>query len=483
MNSVQSETNFHRTSPTHWWKILPIRNGVLNASAVAFGSVMGTIGSIIVVRTLTPESYGAYSYYLWLAGVLGMVGTLAIPMALTKIVSELRGRGQEREAYALAQSVAFGLLVLNLLASLILAILAINAPAPQRTYLLIIATILGPHALFAVFRASLLGGERYTSASVATTVASILQLTLIIGVHAMGWGAPGFLAAVLSAKIVQGVGLSLAFRHMVGRSIKAVAINLPSRATLWSYLAFCLPATLSLPVSYFSERSEVFFLARYHGLSQVGYYSLAFTVFVTFLDLGWALMNGFFPAISRDYGASEWDGIQQKIQHGLMLASIYAIPLSFGGWAILRSLFTLLYGSKMLPAVPVAQLLFVGLLPGVVAKLLVATLSAAGGVWLIVSIVVFVSAVNVAFDLLLIPPFGTIGGAFAATTSQVIFAALLLIAAERMYGVKIPVPLLARVVMIGALTSFALPVLTQSWLTGFWGMATSIALVVYPFEN
>jgi O-antigen/teichoic acid export membrane protein len=476
IDAEYSAPDLSRTRPVHWWKILAIRNGLLNAAANATTAATGALGSIVIVRTLTPETYGAFSYYLWLAGILWTIGTLAFPLALTKIISELRGRGQEQEAYALAQWVALTLFAVNLLLGAVLVVIAMHASSPQRMYLLIIAAILGPNALFAVFRSSLLGDERYAPAAITTIIASFLQLALIFYTYLAGWGAVGFLAAVLSPKVIQGIGLFVVFRRMVARVARSNTLRLPSSATLRTYLAFCIPATLTMPVSIFFDRSEVFFLDKFSGLDQVGFYNLAYTVFSMFLTLGGALMAGFYPAISRDYGASDWEPIQEKVHQAFLLASVYAVPLTFGGWATIDGLLALLYGSKMLPSVPVAQLLFVGLLPGVTANLLVATLSASGGIWLIATLVVVVSVINIVLDLLLIPQFGAVGGALSVTLSQAVYAALLLVAALRIYRVKFPGYTLARILVVGVLTTYLLPAVTQNVLTGIWGLGTSVVL-------
>ena len=476
IDSVSSSPNLIRTRPVHWWEILAIRNGILNAAANAIASATGALGSIVIVRTLTPETYGAFSYYLWLAGILWTIGTLAFPLALTKIISELRGRGQEQEAYALAQWVALTLFAVNLLLGAVLVVVAMQASSPQRMYLLIIAAILGPNALFAVFRSSLLGDERYAPASITTIIASLLQMALIFGAYLAGWSVEGFLAAVLSPKVIQGIGLLIVYRRMVVQAAVPMTFRLPDSATLRSYLAFCVPATLTMPVSIFFDRSEVFFLDKFSGLDQVGFYNLAYTVFSMFLTLGGALMAGFYPAISRDYGASDWERIQEKVHQAFLLASVYAVPLTFGGWATLDGLLALLYGTKMLPSVPVAQLLFVGLLPGVTASLLISTLSATGRIWLIATLVAVVSIINIVLDLLLIPQFGAFGGALAVTLSQTVYAALLLLAVLRMYRVKFPGLTLARILFVGALTTFLLPAVTRIALSGIWGLGTSVVL-------
>ncbi|HEY8477263.1 MAG TPA: oligosaccharide flippase family protein [Chloroflexota bacterium] len=455
----------------------PVRNGILNASANAVSSLTAAIGSILIVRTLTTESYGTFSYYLWLASVLATVGTLAFPNALTKITSELRGRQQDAEGRALALLLGLALAALNLLLGVGLVFWAGRSAPPTQTYLLVIALTLAPSALGAVLRSALWGHERYTLVTVTAIVAALAQLGLTTLVYLAGGDAAWFLAAVLSTRIVQTVGMLAALWLPRRRRAAVVRPRLPSVATLRHYLSFALPATLLLllGVAVF-ERSEVFFLERFSGVEQVGFFSLAFSGFNMMILLGWALVNGFYPAISRDYGAQDWNGIPEKVQHGLLLSTLYAVPLTLGGWATLDGIVEVLYGAKMLPAVPVAQAMFVGLLPGVAVGLLVGTLSAAGGVWLVVRLGAVMSAVNIALDLLLIPGYGAVGGAIAMTVTRFLYASVLLVAAMRLYQVRLPTKRLVVVVVVGLATTFALPMAGQRWAPGPFGLLLSIGV-------
>ncbi len=451
-----------------------IRNGLWNAGANLAGALSGAIGSILIVRGLSAEAYGEFSYYIWLAGLVSTVGTWAAPLALTKITSELRGRHEHTEARALIRGVLLALLSINVLLSGGVIIWASSASALQRIYLLLVAAYLLPNALSAAFRSALWGREHYREVSITEIFATLLQLALIGAASMASWGAPGFVAAVLSASIIRATGMAWTLRP-VGAS--AVAARLPSRATLRRYLAFFVPATLSLVFTIIIwERSEVFFLAQFSGLSQIGFYNLAYTSYAMFLTLGWALVNGFHPAISRDYGAGDWQRIREQARQGMILAGLYAVPLCFGSWAALEGLFKLLYGDKMAPVVPVAQVLFVGLLPGVVAAVLGFTINAVGNAWLAVRFGIGMAVLNIGLDLVLIPRLGALGGAIANSGAQLVYSLFLVVAARRLYQIEPPWRTLGSIMVVGLVTTFLLPKLVQLWLPGIAGLAGAIAV-------
>lgn len=463
-------------------KALAIRNGLWNASANVVAALAGVIGSILIVRSLTLEAYGMFSYYLWLAGILGAIGTLALPNSLTKITSELRGRYQLDEARALSQSVALSLFGLNLLITIGTVIWAISSPPAQQTYLFIIAVILIPTALVAVFRSTLWGTERYGPVSMASTGSSLLRLALVGIAYLAQWDAPGFVAAVLGTSIVEGIMLGWIINRTANSVGVSFAFHLPNEDTVRRYLAFVVPATLSLPLAVIVwERSEIFFLERFSSIEQVGFYGLGFTIFDMFLALGWALINGFYPAISKDYGAGDWPQIRAKVHQALRLATLYAVPLSFGAWATLDRLIELLYGPKMDAAVPVAQILSAGLLPGVITGVLGATLIAVGRIWFSAGLGVAISTVNIALNLILIPRFGAVGGALANTGVQLLYTVVLFIAVYRLYEIRVSLRSVAKIAVIGALTTFVLPGVVQVWLPGVWGLACAVILAGFVY--
>lgn len=459
-----------------------IRNGLWNGLSNVVGAVTGLIGSILIVRSLTPVAYGAFSYYVWLAGILTVVGTLAFPEAITKVTSELRGERRHIEARALSRWVAIAVFGANLLLSAVVGVAALNDPTPRRPFVLVVAAFLSPNALSTVLRSTLMGRERYRPVAMTSMASSTIQLVLIVANYFVGWGAPGYLCALLSSGLVQAVGFALALGRADLSIGMPLSLSFPTRTTVRRYLAFVLPATLGLPLSVIVwERSEVFFLERFSGLEQVGYYSLAYTMFSMVLLLGWALVNGFYPAISRDYGAGDWNRIQEKLRHGLLLGTLYAVPLTFGGWATIDALISLLYGDKVLPSVPIVRVLLVGLVPGVLSGMLGIMVMATGRIWLALKTSIVLSTANILLDLILIPRYGALGGAFASTISQLVYSAILLTVVFRIYKFDLPWRSLTGVIAVGALTTFVVPEALEIWLPGPSGLVSGIVVggIVY----
>jgi O-antigen/teichoic acid export membrane protein len=453
-----------------------IQNGLWNAGATALGIVTGVVGTLLIPRSLTAHEYGLFSYYVWLAGIIGILGTLALPGSLTKISSELRGRERPEEARALSMGIVLLLLAINLLLSAGLVVQAARASVPDQIMLFMVALVTTPKAIAAVLRSMLMGQERYPPVSLTLMGGSILQLVLIVIAFLAKWGAPGFVAAMLAGSALQVIGLMLAFRFPTGRASVRSLLKLPTLDTIRCYLAFLMPSTICLLTNQIVwERSEVFFLRWSEaGMEQIGFYSLAYTIFAMFLAVGGALLNPFQPSISYDYGANNWNAIQAKVQQGTLIATLYAVPISLGGWVTFDHMIPLLVTEKMVSAVAVTKVLFVGLLPASIGVILGLMLGAAGGIWMSARLGLMLSLVNIGLDILLIPLFHALGGAVANTCSQLIYVILLFLAVRRLYRVVLPWRDIRSIVLIGGLTTLVLPWLVQQWVPGVLGLVLAI---------
>ncbi len=443
-----------RTAPS------TVRNGLWNAGANALIAVAGLFSSVVVVRSLSPEAYGVMSYYLWLASVTGALGTLALPHALTKVAAELLGQNREPDAEALTALVWRVTLLLN--GVILLLLTAVWLGQGRNPYLLMVAATQLPLALASIVSSHLWARQDYRPVALWTGAAALVQVALVVLAHTFGWAGPGFAAAVLGSGAVTWLGLLGHLGRIPGSRGGRVL-----RPVLGQYAAFLLPATLSRLIEVVVwQRSELFFLSRFSGETQIGFYNLAYTIYSIALAVGWALINGYYPAISHHHGARQPQAIRRQVQQGVTLAVLYAAPVSFGAVVLLNGVVRLLYGDKMLPAVAVGQVLLLGLTPGVLCGMLTLTLSAVGRVWLGVTLGLLVALVNLWLALWLIPRQGALGAAVATTAAQFVYFLGLSWVVSRVCGLRIAWAPPTRLLLLASATTLALPLLLLHLLPG-----------------
>ena len=459
---------------------LAVRNGLWSSLASLSGAIAGLIGSIVIVRSLTPEEYGSFSYYLWLASILSTFGVLAFPNALTKIRSELRGEQQKEQAGSLSKLVIGALIIVNGLIAFGIGLRALASEPPERSYQLVVAAALVPFALTAALRSHLWADQRYRPVAIVSILGTAVHLSLIGMAIWRHWHVTGFLTAALALNAVQSVALlavlSLPFTGL------SLSIQIPDLSILRRYLVFAAPAGfVQITDQLIWQRSGIFFLERESTLEQVGYYSLAFTGFSLCLMLGWALVQGFYPAISHDYGAGDWDGIRRRLRQAVILATLYAAPVSLGGLAMLPFLLPLVYGEKVGPSVPVAQVLFLGLLPGVVTAVFGLTISAIGGIGLHVRLGLISATVGVIANLILVPRLGAVGGALANTIAQLTTATLLMGCAHVFYGLSLPWRRAGTILVVGVFSAFLLPLAIHEMVPDESGVMLAVVVAVAAY--
>ena len=453
------------------------RNGLWGGLASAISAILGIAGAIIIVRSLTPQAYGELSYYLWLSSVLSILGCLSLPVAITKITAELRGSRQPEEAHALICWVFLVVILINLLIGGILLFISAGRPSPQQYYLFLIAGIPVTNGCASVLRSMLMGRERYLPVALAVIISAGIQFGLVLFVNQVRGGLIGFLISNLSLFFLQAAVLLLYVWKQTGFHLWFHPPRLPRISTWQRYFTFAAPAALVL---FFEtvvwQRSEIFFLEKLSSIDQVGFYNLGYTAFGTFLVMGWAVINGYYPAISCDYGAHAWDQIQEKASQGMILAALFAVPLCFGGWVIMPRLVPIFFGQKMMAAAQVAQILFLGILPGTLAGMLSLTMNAIGGIWYTVCVGGVISLVNIGLDIWFIPRFGAAGAAMASTSAQFFYTFLLVLLLHIFYKIEVPWRILVAISSIGVLTTLVMPTIIQTWVPGALGLLSAICL-------
>jgi O-antigen/teichoic acid export membrane protein len=230
-----------------------------------------------------------------------------------------------------------------------------------------------------------------------------------------------------------------------------------------------------------TQRSEVFFIERYREIAEVGYYSLAFTIYSLFLGVGLTLIHGFYPAISTDIGSNSREKVQTKVNKGVIVSVIYAIPIIFGCIVIIDPIIRMLYGEKMIMTVPIIQLLILGLFPGMIVGISGLLLSAIGGIWDRVIAGIISVLVNIILSILLIPNHGVLGAALSNVISQLVNASLLYLIIMKKYKINYPWIQILVIAIIGLLVTGAFPYTLMILLPSTIGSIISIALAIIVF--
>ncbi len=428
-----------------------VLNGFWNAIGTGTLALGGVISSVIVVRSLSVAQYGRLSFYLWLGSALASLGLLSFPPALTKVVSQLYGAAEYAAAASIIPWVGQILFYINIGLGVAVALYALFEGSVNRQLLLVVAVSLLPGAMARVLNSRVLAQERYRISMIASICIALAILAGVVIAHALHWKTVGYEAVLLSAGGVQMAVLLLATRGATFVRFGRQQVDAKVKKIYLTYLFPSLFVTLFDLVVW--QRSEIYFLNLFAPMSEIGLYSISYTLFSTFNLIGGALLNGLFPSLSHDYGAGDLEQLAQKSRAGIGLAVFYALPVSLGGIVAAPTVLALFYGPQIAAAGPVASILMAGVLPGALAAAMAFSLSAGGRVWKLVGVGAVFAAVNLVLDLVLIPHGFSTGAALANTLTQYGYAIAVVAIAAKEFHFGIPWRWLA----VCAVFSVALP--------------------------
>lgn len=438
---------------------LALQNGFLSAASNLTSGLVGLLGSIIIVRSLDAKQYGHLSYLLWLSATLSALGMLAFPHALTKISAELRGSGRVDDARRLERWVFRWLLIINGVLGIGVVLFGIVS-ARNTTDLSMIGGVMVVNAVNRVLCSRYYAQQRYlrvTWSSMATSLAQVLLVILFAWVRPR---IPEFFFALVAPSLASTVILAQGLRPWRTQSTRN-----PDRQVVSQYVRYLLPASIVLVSEVIVwQRSGLFFLKQYSSDAQIGYFSLAYTFYSMVLSLGWALANGFYPAVSNYFGAGRTSAIMREVRRGIVILVLYSAPVMYGGIVGIGTALKLVYGLKMAPAIPVAEILLVGLVPGVASSIFAVTLNAGGEIWRNVKIGTIMAILNLSLDVLVIPRYMAVGAAAASTATQIINTFLLGGMVVHRYHVDLPYRAIVRIGIAGFLTMYLIPRMVSTLL-------------------
>ncbi len=462
-----------------------IKNGIWNAGASVIGIISGFIGSVFVVRNLTPDIYGELSYYLWLIGILSTLGSLAFPNSLTKIRSELLGQKKYEEQEQLTIYIFLLLFCVNLGITVFFFIWAFTKHTSNLIIFIIIGTTILPNVITSLMKSTLWGIEAYKPVSVSIAFGSIFQLVCILLATWMNPTLNNYLLCLSVPIFIQFFLLIAYFLFGKKNSINRKVFKRPSKETIILYVQYLIPSTLiMIYLAVVWQRSEIFFLNRYSVKSELGFYNVGFTMYAIFSELGWGLVQGYYPRLSSLFGSKSWEAIKHEFSQGLVFSAIYAIPVCLGGFVVIGKLLPLVYGQNMTSAILPARILYLGMVPAVVTGIFNIALSALGGVWLLAFNGLAVSIFNILIDIFLIPRYGAVGAALANTASQVVMFGILLVMVHWKLRLNIPWRPIVKLIAYGTLATFLLPSLVLRMINNPWlGLLFSIPLSVIVYGS
>ena len=218
-------------------------------------------------------------------------------------------------------------------------------------------------------------------------------------------------------------------------------------------LRTALPFGLSGGLTALTLRFDVILLSVLRPGGETASYDLAVRMLEATTYLGSAVCGPLLFMLSGRIGRKDWDGASRAFTEALRAMYLLGLPLSVGLAVLARPLVAMAFGPGFDDAA--APLAIMGAAQWLTFVILVqgALVMAGEAVGRGIVVGAMIAFVTVAFDVLLVPPFGAVGAALAAVIAWVFGAIALHHFHRRTHGIGTPIPPPSLLVAAGAMAA------------------------------
>lgn len=415
------------------------RSSIHTFSASVVGVTVGLGISVVVSRSLGPHDKGAYDLVISTATLLALLLGLSLPSGITFSVARRTSGPRLLAAWVL------GFAVIQVLAAGLVLLVAghtriasqIGLAATDSTLQLAVPALVGAFCISSCLKAIVIGLQRVALANWLDAITRTLTLFLLLVLAFYGpLAAPTVTGFILATLI--GTALGAGFMAFV-----TVGLAPPGPAAdLRTVLRFSTPAYLANVLQYLNYRLDLFLVAYFRDLREVGLYALAATLAQLLWLVSTAVATPVFARVGSgaddaEHAAATTAALSRSV---LLVQVVLALALAIAAEPLLATV----YGSAFTATAPPMWLL----LPGVVAlggaAIPSAHIAGLGRPGLNLIGAVLSLAVTLPLDLLLIPYAGMTGAAIASTASYIMTAATTIFFFARLTGLPLTATFLIR---------------------------------------
>ena len=392
--------------------------------ASAFGNGLNYIFGIFVARALGPNQFGLYALGLTIFNTLSLIVPLGLDTAVVKFVSQQRGLGEQDKARSTISQAVLVTLLSGLLIGLGLALLSgwLSTAVYKNDALI-------PILLF--FAAAIpMFSITTVLVSVAQAFHTIRQTVFIkylwepIGrfiIAALllwgGFGLHGVLAALLLTYSVSVVVALRSTSQIADINFRRVPPWV--QGNLQALFSFCLPLIVSTFFGVIAPRSDLLILGYWTHSSDVGIYNAAFqTSAILALILG-SFNTSFAPMIGRAFANQEWNTVKELYQAMCRWIFMFTVPL-FISMVIFRQEILSVFGKEFVIGADCLVILAGGQLFNTIIGGANTILLMSGHSKKVMLNTIVIGLSLVAANWILIPRFGIMGAAAAASVSLIV---------------------------------------------------------------
>ena len=394
------------------------RGGVQIFFSNILTTLVSAVGSIIVIRVLSPTEYGLYTIAGIPASMMGIFSDWGVNAALTKYIAQYRSEGKENTiASVLHAGLIFKMglgLILASLTFLLSEFLAGFVLQKSEAMLLVQVSCLlvFGNQLCDTSWSIFLGFETMNYNALLQILKAVLKALLAPLLVLLGFEALGAVLGWCIGNLAGGVTCVLIIFFSHYRPLRKVSSegtrNFIEETRMM--LRYGLPLGVLTIVGGFGGQLYLFLMTRYSSTFDIGNYGVAsqFMVLVAFITF--PISNVIFPFFSKISGDKARGKLEAAFRASVKYVSFLVLPAAVGVMALSQPLIGVLFGDKYSLAPLFLVFLSVGsLYSGLGSMSMGSLLSSQGETRVILRIGLLTLLVGLPLSFVLIPYLGVLG--------------------------------------------------------------------------
>jgi O-antigen/teichoic acid export membrane protein len=419
---------------------------------------------VVIARNFGSEVYGLFSLAITISSVFIAIAALGLVEGLVRYISLYRGKNKPEKIKYVFSLTLFTSLISSAIFSLIFFLssnfLAVNIFHNSELVIFLKIFSLVPFlmVLFGVFSSALRAFEKIFWYSFATNIfqnlLKILFLVLLIftglnsGAVSMSYVLSIFGALVLSYYVC---------KHQVPWIFKKSTLKTEEKRQIkGEIMKYSLPLMFLGIFSFLFNNLDSLALGFFRNASEVGIYSTA----IITVSMVWftqeLFMQLFLPLVTKEFSKGNFLLVKEiSKQVGKWIFAVN-LPISIIVILFPNAIINILFGSQFIAAGPVLRILAVGQLIFSLGSLLTNLILITGrSRWVLINLIV-VSLINLILEIVLVPHYGLLGAALAATISMSLLSLILFVEVKYLLSMTPLRKTMVRIFLVSIIPALAL---------------------------
>lgn len=384
------------------------KNAAFLMVATASQKVLAFGAFIFVARLLGREQTGAFFYAISITSIFVTLADLGMTPVVIRAVAGNRDDGSSLLGAALRAKLV--LAPLAILAALGYT-LAFGASSVILATVAIACLVMTADTFHLVLYGALRGRQNLRPEALGMFVGQCLTAVASVGAAWFSFGPVGLAVALLIGSTWNVVWGLIQLKRF------EITVTKPHKRDYRQLLKEAVPFGLAgLAVKVYSY-VDTLFLKQFHGTHEVGLYAVGYKLTYALQFLPLTFTAALYPALASAYANKHEAEIRTTFLGSLRLMAAIGFPLAAGLSALAHRIIPLVYGQEFVGGIPAFQILPWVLLPIFLDFPIGALLNATHRAHLKTTAMVVTMVINIGLNALLVPPYASVGAAWAGVIS------------------------------------------------------------------